>query len=666
MFVGMILRSGKDTAVVSGVLIAAALVLRWAPSLSVVSNVLMIGAAVVAGLPIAAKALAAIRSRHVSIDLLVTVAAVGALTIGNYWEAAAVTFLFDIGGYLEARTMARTRRVISGLLDLAPLRAVVLRNGIQEVVEVAEVSVGETILAKPGSKVAVDGIVTAGESTIDESAITGESYPCTKKPGDEVYAGTFNQGGLLTVRVTGAGVDTTLARIIRRVEEAQESKAPTQRFIERFSRWYTPLIITLSLLVLAVTKNVEFALTMLVIGCPGALVLSTPVSVIAAIGGAARSGILMKGGAHLEESGRINAIAFDKTGTLTEGRPEVVDVKLLVEPDRVPFFEAEANTDSAPEHRAIRWAAVAESGSEHPLAAAILRKAKMLGSVPTPKTANALPGRGISATYSGKSILVGSSRLMRESNVCLSQTPCAASTALKTGAEVMVAVEGILIATVVVADPVRSDAAAAIRLLRHSGVREIAMLTGDNDRTAREVAGIVGITDVFSALMPEEKLEKIEEMQRRGLVVAMVGDGINDAPALAAANVGIAMGAAGTEIAIETADIALMRNDLMMLAEAIVRSKMAFRNIRQNVVIAVITVAGLLTGVLLGGIHMAGGMLIHEVSVMVVILNGMRLLRRRKHSSDFVEKPINRARSSGSTSAHGVPFGCENPTDDVA
>jgi Cd2+/Zn2+-exporting ATPase len=422
-FRGIILRSGKGTVFVSGALIAAAFALRWTTSLSVVSNVLMTSAAVVAGLPIAAKAIGAIRVRHVSIDLLVAVAAVGALFIGSYWEAAAVTFLFDIGGYLETRTMARTRSVIRGLLDLAPLRAVVMRNGMQEVVAVGDLAVGETILVKPGSKVSVDGIVVSGESPIDESAITGESYPRTKRPGDEVYAGTFNQSGLLTVRVTGAGVDTTLGRIIRRVEEAQESKAPVQRFMERFSRWYTPIIITLSFLVFALTRDVGFALTVLVVGCPGALVLSTPVSVIAAIGGAARKGILMKGGAHLEESGRINAIAFDKTGTLTEGKPEVIDVRVLTESRQIPFFEDEANSDDAPEHRVMRWAAVAESGSEHPLAAAFLRKATLHGTVPTPERADALPGRGIRATYSGKTILVGSRRLMHESGVCLSPAP---------------------------------------------------------------------------------------------------------------------------------------------------------------------------------------------------------------------------------------------------
>ena len=622
----IVLRSSRGTVFISGGLIAAAFALRWMASLSVVSNLFMVGAAVVAGLPIAAKAVSAIRTRHVSIDLLVTVAAAGALLIANYWEAAAVTFLFDLGGYLEARTMARTRGVIRGLLDLAPLRAVVVRNGVQEIVEVTEVSVGETILVKPGSKVAVDGVVIAGESTIDESAITGESYPRRKCQADEVYAGTFNQSGLLTVRVTGAGLDTTLARIIRRVEEAQEAKAPTQQFMERFSRWYTPLIISLSLLILVATRNFELALTVLVIGCPGALVLSTPVSVIAAIGGAARRGILMKGGTHLEESGRINAVAFDKTGTLTEGKPEVIDVLVLSELARIPLMDDRVDAEDTPELRAVRWAAIAENGSEHPLAAAILRKAALLGTVPIPEQAEAIPGRGIRATFSGKTILVGSQRFMQESNVSVSHTEGAETSSRTSGTQVMVAVEGALLARIFVADPVRPNAAEAVRQLRQTGAREIVMLTGDNDGTARAVAAQVGITEVFSELLPEEKLAKIEEMRRRGLVVAMVGDGINDAPALAAANVGIAMGAAGTEVAIETADIALMRNDLMLLVESIARSKMAFRNIRQNVIIAVITVAGLLTGVLLGGIHMAGGMLIHEISVMVVILNGMRLM----------------------------------------
>lgn len=620
-------RGGKATLVASGALVAAGFGLRWTTSLFAVSAAFMIGAAVVAGMPVAAKAVNSLRARHVSIDLLVTVAAIGAMVIGNYWEAAAVTFLFNLGGYLEARTMSRTRSVIRGLLDLAPLQAVLVRDGGQETVSAATLSVGDQILVKPGSKVPADGEVTSGESTIDQSAITGESYPSRKRPADQVFAGTVNQGGLLSVRVTGAGSDTTLARIIRRVEEAQDSKAPIQRFMERFSRWYTPFIIVFAAVVFGLTRDVEFALTVLVIGCPGALVLSTPVSVISAIGGAARKGILLKGGAHLEESGRITAIAFDKTGTLTEGKPEVIDVRVIAGPAEIASVDNRAVLGDAPEKWVLNWAAIAESGSEHPLAGAVLRRAAGQGRVPTADQVDALPGRGVRATYKGKTILVGSRRLMHESGVCRSPSDCKAPPSRQSGAEVMVAVDGTLIAAIVVADPVRADAREAISMLRASGVREIAMLTGDNEATAREVAAAVGIDTVYAELMPEEKLEKIEELRRRGLVVAMVGDGINDAPALAAAHIGVAMGAAGTDVAIETADIALMRNDLTLLAEAIARSKKALRNIRQNVAIAVLTVAALLIGVVLRDIHMAGGMLVHEASVMVVVLNGMRLLR---------------------------------------
>ncbi len=319
----------------SGMLIGLALLAGWLLDAQTWRRGLMFAAALVAGGDIAVRAWHSLWNRHVSIELLVTIAAIGALLIGEVWEAAAVTFLFMLGAYLEARTLSHTRQALQSLLDVAPTIAVVLRHDEQVEVAPHQVQTDETVLIRPGTKIPVDGAVRGGRSTVDESAITGEPLPAVKSEGDEVFAGSINQDGLLYVRATGVGADTTLARIVRRVEEAQEEKAPTQRFIERFGRWYTPAIIGLSAVAWLLTRNLELALTLLVIGCPGALVISTPVSVVSGIGQAARRGILIKGGEYLENAGKISALAFDKTGTLTEGKPRLTDV-IALQPQRIP------------------------------------------------------------------------------------------------------------------------------------------------------------------------------------------------------------------------------------------------------------------------------------------------------------------------------------------
>ena len=661
--------------VVSGVLILLALAAGLA-GLPAVRYGLMVAAALIAGSDIALRAWRSLRQRHVSIELLVTIAAAGALLIGEVWEAAAVTFLFMLGAYLEARTMARTRRALQELLAVAPSTAIVLRDGQQVEVAAHRVQTGETVLVKPGARIAVDGEVGHGRATVDESAITGESMPVEKSAGDAVYAGTINQNGLLHVQATGVGADTTLARIIRRVEEAQEAKAPTQQFIERFARWYTPAIIGLSAAAYLLSGDVRLALTLLVIGCPGALVISTPVSVVAGIGRAAQRGILIQGGQFLEQAGNISAIALDKTGTLTANKPRLTDV-IALQPQMVPAGAPTAVATAAgdapagngqaaadawnPQQRElirraavaeswtprqrklIRWATIAESGSEHPLAAPILAAASALDveqqdvdfdnvDIDNVDIDNvdfdAYTGRGVRAIYDGHSIVVGSPALLAELNI---PVPPHAAAHLQQHSDagknaVLEAVDGLTQGILGIADTLRPDAAGVVRRLQQSGLH-VAMLTGDNERTARAIAREAGIDDVRAGLMPEDKLNAIHDLQRRGHVVAMVGDGINDAPALAAADVGMAMGAAGTDVAIETADIALMADDLRKIPEAVRLSHATLRNIRQNVAIALLTVGGLLTGVLLGEVHMAGGMFVHELSVLVVIVNGMRLLR---------------------------------------
>lgn len=636
--------------IASGLLIAAGLVAGGLLDLRVVQSVLFILAALLAGSDIALRALRSLRNRHISIELLVTIATVGALAIGENWEAAAVTFLFMFGAYLEARTLSRTRQALQGLLELAPTTAIVLREvagAARQQVEVSpgEVIPGEIVLIKPGSKAPVDGVVIGGRAAVDESAITGESMPVEKTEGDAVYAGTVNQDGLLHVRATGVGADTTLARIIRRVEEAQEEKAPTQKFIERFARWYTPAIIGLSALVYLITRDVELALTLLVIGCPGALVISTPVSVVAGIGRAAQRGILIKGGEYLENAGKISAVAFDKTGTLTQGKPHLVDIVALqpaLEPVAAGFadvhFDLPRTHDSLAAGRerwnesqseVLRWAAIAEAGSEHPLARPILAGAQSLGEVPHADTFETRTGRGVWASYAGRKVAVGKPELLDELGIPASAQAVSELNRLKAAGKtaVLVALDGQVIGVLGIADPVRETAAETVRHLRETGIQRVLMLTGDDVRTAQAIATQAGVTEVHAGLLPEDKLEIVRRLRSEGHVVAMAGDGINDAPALAAADIGIAMGAAGTDVAIETADIALMTDDLTKVGEAIRLSKKTLGSIRQNVIIALATVAVLLAGVLLGRVDMAGGMFVHEFSVLVVILNGMRLLR---------------------------------------
>lgn len=626
--------------ITSGFFIAVGLLAKYAFRLDSLYVGMMTAAALVAGADIAYRAIISLRNRHISIELLVTIATAGALVIGEVWEAAAVTFLFLLGAAMEARTLAQTRKVLADLFDLAPVTALVLRDGRQVEVSPDEVGLGETVLLKPGMKVPVDGEVISGVSNVDESMITGEPMPEEKSVGAPVYAGTVNQDGMLQVRAIGVGADTTLARIIARVEEAQEEKAPTQRFVEKFSTWYTPAIILLSILAYLWSRNLDLALTLLVIGCPGALVISTPVSVIAGIGRAAKRGILIKGGEYLENAGRISALALDKTGTLTHGKPQLTDIVAL---EPVPVLTAAGvglietvylpDTGlswSQEQQDVLYWAGIAEAASEHPLARAVTKQAETLGDLPMPDTFTTYTGKGIEAVYQGRRILVGKVEWLAAMDVFLSLEAQKHVEELRLAGKtvVLVAIDGQAAGILGISDTLRSDVRAALDELRTNGVQKIIMLTGDDQRTAEAVAAEAGIEDVRAGLLPEDKLQAIREMQKEGYVVAMVGDGINDAPALAAADIGIAMGAAGSGVAIETADIALMSDDLMKVPEAIRLSKATLGNIRQNLAIALVTVTLLLAGVLLDQVHMAGGMLIHQASVLVVIFNGMRLLRK--------------------------------------
>jgi Cd2+/Zn2+-exporting ATPase len=598
----------------SGSLIAVGLIARYGFGMIDLWWALMVAAALLAGSDIAVRALRALKVRHLSIELLVTVAAVGALVIGEVWESAAVTFLFMLGAWLEMRTMGQTRGALKALLDAAPATAVVLRDDQPVEIPASSVQLGETVLVKAGQRIPVDGEVTEGSAAVSEAAITGEPMPAEKAPGSHVHAGTIAENGLLRIRATNVGADTTLARIIQRVEEAQDEKAPSQRMIERFAQWYTPSIIGLAVLTFAFTQDIRLALTLLVVGCPGALVISTPVSIVAGIGRAARSGILIKGGQHLESAGRINTLALDKTGTLTEGKPRLATVIAL---------------QGVGKDELLRLAATAEAGSDHPLGRPIVEAGRKQGPLPTPETLDEHAGMGISARIEGRDVAAGNRRLMEKLGIPLgTEGEAGLDQLLKAGqTPILVAADGKLIGLLGMSDMARAGAKDAIARLREIGIKRVVMLTGDQEGAAQAIAREVGIDEVHAGLMPEDKLELIRKMKAEGAHVAMVGDGINDAPALAAADTSIAMGAAGSDVAIETADIALLQDDLGKIPEAMAISRATLGNMRQNLVIALVTVAGLLAGVFSGDIHMAGGMLVHQLSVLVVIANGMRLLR---------------------------------------
>ena len=633
------LHSPWTTPIFAGLLIAVAAVLSFAAGVNpfsgghseaevaadahamlIASDAFMVAAAVLAGVPILIKALRALAVRTIAIDLLVSIAAIGAIVIGEYWEAAAVTFLFAIGHALEAATVNKTRSALAELVAVAAVTAVVLRDDKQVEVAAAAVAIGETVLVKNGAKVPVDGVVIGGTGALDESSITGESIPVEKVEGDKVFASTVSAGGFLQVRATGVGADTTLARIIHRVEEAQDAKARTQTFMEKFSAWYTPGIILLALVTGLVTGNVVLALTLLVIGCPGALVISIPVAVIAGIGHGAKDGILIKGGEYLETSAKISVVALDKTGTVTEGRPVLTDVVVLA-----PGLDCAV---------VLGWAARAEAGSEHPLARPIVQAAEAEGLAVAglPEHTEPVPGKGIVATLDGRRVAVGNLPVLAAEGVTddrgagaeidrladLGRTPMA------------VTLDGEVIGVVAVADRLRSDAKEMVTRLHAAGVTKVVLLTGDNRRVAEAVAAEMGVDEVRAQLLPEDKLTEVTRLQAEGHTVAMVGDGVNDAPALATADIGVAMGAAGTGVAIETADIALMNDDLLKLPQAVSLARRTVRVMRQNIAIALVTVVILLAGVFAGGVTMAIGMLVHEASVFLVIGNAMRLLPRER------------------------------------
>ncbi|NLA50969.1 MAG: cation-translocating P-type ATPase [Alcaligenaceae bacterium] len=601
---------------IAGLLLLLALALHFA-GFSQWKDSILIVSSLFAGYFIAIKAFQALRLRAFSIELLVTIAVVGALIIGEYVESAAVTFLFVFGAYLESRTLEKTRSSLRNLIDQTPTEATVIRPEGHVKVPVDEVVKGDRILIRSGEKVAVDGAIVNGQALIVEAAITGESVPAGKSIGDRVFSGTMIDNGYIEVIADRVGDDTTFAKIIEMVEEAQESKTTTQKFLDRFAQIYTPAIVILSILVYLISGNAEIALTFLVIACPGALVISAPVSMVAGIGNGARNGVLVKGGEIMERLSNIDLVVFDKTGTLTKGKPEVTDVK---------SWDMEENA-------LLHIVAEAERLSEHHLGQTIVSEAKKrkLELVEEPQDVQIIKGGGMTATVGGKHLLIGNRKLMKDHAVSIEEKVEAYATEREKAGNtaVLITIDQKLSGIISIADQIKPEAKATIQQLRHAGVKKTIMLTGDNRHTAQLVGDELGLDAVHAELLPQDKVTWVNQFKEQGYRVAMVGDGINDAPALATADVGLAMGIGGADISMETADIVLMSDRLDQFAHAFSLAKATVRNMKQNTILAVGTVIFLLVGVLLGKVFLASGMLIHELSVLLVTLNAVRLIGYR-------------------------------------
>lgn len=563
--------------------------------------------------PIAIQAFQAMKVKVISIDVLVSIAAIGALFIQNYEESAIVTFLFLFGHYLEQRTLNQTRSAIKELTDMAPESALVqTEDGEFEEVDVDDVDEGDVLLVKTGAKVPVDGTVLTGEGHINEASITGESVPVTKTEGSEVFAGTILENGTIQIWADKVGEDTTFGKIIELVEEAQDSKSEAERFIDRFSKWYTPTVLVLAFIVWAMTQNVELAITILVLGCPGALVIGVPVSNVAGIGNGARNGVLLKGSEVINDFSKVDTIVFDKTGTLTVGNPEVA--------------ETEVYGDNV--EKAYSYLASVETESDHPLAKAVLQHTGTVELFPVEDT-DVVKGGGIVAQVDGHRIAVGNVALMEKENVQLSKKAQKDVKQFEKNGNslVLTAVDGELKILMGIRDQIRPGVKQDLQELKNLGVKDLVVLSGDNQGTVDRVARELNLTEAHGHMLPEDKAAYIEKLQQKGHTVAFVGDGVNDSPSLALADIGIAMGS-GTDVAIETSDVVLMNSNFSNLPHALGLVKATANNMKQNIVISVGVVLVLLTSVFFSEwMNMSIGMLVHEGSILVVIFNGMRLMK---------------------------------------
>jgi Cd2+/Zn2+-exporting ATPase len=606
----------------SGTALAAGMIADWLAAPPVVGIVAYILAVATGGVFPGRRALASMRHLTLDINALMLIAVVGAMGLGEWAEAGTVVFLFAIAQWLESRSMDRAREAIRALMDLTPDQARVRHHDHEELVPVEQIAIGAVMVIRPGEKIPLDGEVVTGRSDVNQAPITGESLPADKGPGDEVFAGTINGHGALEVAVTRRRRDTTLARIIHLVETAQAERAPSQQFIDRFARWYTPAVIVLAILIATVpplfsgTFEAWFyrALVLLVVSCPCALVISTPVSVVSALAGAARRGVLIKGGVHLERLAAVRAMAFDKTGTLTRAALRVTDV--------LPG-------DGLSDGELLATAASVETRSEHPIAAAIVGEARHRGlAVEAADQVQALPGLGAQGCVAGAVVMCGNVRLFRERGLLTTDGETKANALAAIGASpVIVAREGRIVGVIGVADQEREMARDVVDLLHRQDIAPVVMLTGDQEAAARAIAARLGIDEVRAGLLPQEKVTAVQELRRAHGAIAMVGDGVNDAPALAVADVGIAMGAIGSDAALETADVALMTDELPKIAYAIRLSRATVRNIRVNVVLSLVLKAAFLALAVSGLATLWMAVIADTGTSLLVVANAMRLLR---------------------------------------
>lgn len=568
---------------VAAALVVAGCVIGWFTPFPAWSTPIFIIGAIVGSVFPAQRAWTSITRGSLDINVLMMIAVVGAIVIRQYEEAAMVVSLFALAQWLEAQSLDRARQAIGSLIDNAPVDVLVRDAAGERRVSIEQVDPGAVMIVRPGEKLALDGIVRDGRSDVNQAPITGESLPVEKAEGDEVFAGTINGHGALTVAVTRRRADTTLARIVHLVESAQARRAPLQQFIDRFAAWYTPAIVILAMLVAAVPLVVSGqsgdvwvyrALVLLVVSCPCALVISTPVSIVSALAGAARHGVLVKGGIHLERLAGVKVVAFDKTGTVTTGRLTV---------DAVQPIDGHTADD------VLKIAASIESQSEHPIAAAITTEALSRGFAAVEASGvRALPGLGVEGMVGGASIVCGTPRLFSERRLLTPKVTSLANEVIARGmSPVVVARDGKAVGVIGVKDRPKHDAASVISDLRAQGVSRVAMITGDHDAAARATGSQLGVDEVRSGQLPADKVEAVERLRASHGAVAMVGDGVNDAPALAAADVGIVMGAMGSDAALETADIALMTDELLKVPYAIRLSRATLANIRVNVALSV-------------------------------------------------------------------------------
>ena len=599
---------------ISGILIVLAFAAKWLFKSETGASGLLLAASLIGGFPIAASAWQALKVKVISIDLLVTLAILGAFVIQEFEESAIVAFLFLFGAYLEQKTLAKTRSAIKELVEMVPETALrQTEDGDFEEVDLDDLDEGDILLVKTGGKIPVDGEVVYGSGTANEASITGESMPLGKKPGDPVYAGTILENGTIRIKAEKVGDETTFGKIIELVEEAQDSKSQAERLIDRFSKYYTPVVLLLAIIVGLISQDLELAVTILVLGCPGALVIGVPVSNVAGIGNGAKQGILFKGSEVITKFSKVDTIMFDKTGTLTYGDPRVSQVKKYGQGQLAEQLLVSVEKESA-----------------HPLAKAITGYYEDLEAKEV-ESSQVLQGGGIVAQVAGRQVLVGNRYLLDQYHVPVTKEMEKNLEELASAGNslVLVAVNGQLELALGLKDEIRAGVKEDLAALKKLGVKNLLLLSGDNQKTVDLVAEELGLTEAYGQLLPEDKAEFVKKRQAAGEIVAFVGDGINDSPSLARADIGIAMGS-GTDVAIETSNVVLMNGSFDRIPRALALAKATRRNMIENITIALAVVAVLLVSVLASSwMNMAIGMFVHEGSILVVILNAMRLLAYR-------------------------------------